>query len=261
MLTSDSGEVLKQALESIEGLWDELIVGDAGSTDGTREILTQYKARIVEQKEGNLGARKQELVRKAKGEWILVLDSDERVSEELYQEIKSLSHSPRRSHGLSASRRISLPPSEVASTVRQCVAYRIPYQNYVFGKPVYYGGEKYSKVRMFRKGKGRVETVPLHEEVIVTGRVGDLHGVLLHHSYRSVPQLFGKFTQYAITLAREKKKNRERPSLQKLFLYGPHMFWARFISDQGYKDGLGGFVLAIAFFYMETLTYWLLLFK
>jgi hypothetical protein len=46
-------------------------------------------------------------------------------------------------------------------------------------------------------------------------------------------------------------------TLNHLFMYGPHMFWARFVKDQGYKDGFAGFVLAAAFGYMETLQYWM----
>ncbi len=260
VLTRNSLNLVKDMLESVWGLYDELLVGDAGSTDGTLDLLKKYSATIVHQKEGNLGQRKQELIKKASGDWILVLDSDERVSPELYQQIKSFTHSPRRSHGLSASRRISLPPSGVVNTVRQCVAYRIPYQNYVFGKPVYYGGEIYSKVRLFQRGHGRISNEPIHEEIIVNGVIDEFLGVIHHHSYRSLRQVMTKFFKYAYLVAIEKKKNRETVSLAKLFLYGPHMVWARFIKEKGYKDGFHGLVLALSFGYMEALTYWLLLF-
>lgn len=226
----DVGEVL----DSIEGLWDELLVSDQNSTDGTQKVLEQYNGTIVETKSDNLGKRKQDLVKKAKNDWILVLDSDERVSLKLYEEIKKID--------------------------KKYFAYRIPYQNYVFGKPVYWGGERYGKIRLFRRGYGRVTPVPIHEEVIVDGSVGELRGVIHHHSYRTSWQLFEKFTHYAWITAQEKKKNDESTTPANLFLYGPHMFWARFVEERGYKDGLTGFILAFAFSYMETLTYWILLF-
>lgn len=141
------------------------------------------------------------------------------------------------------------------------VGYKIPYQNYVFGKPVYYGGEKYSKIRLFRRGFGRVTPEPLHEEVVVNGPVGQLHGVIHHYSYRTPRQLFSKFTKYASIAAREKYKRSERITLRLLLLNGPHMFWARFIKNQGYKDGWRGLVLALAFGYMEGLTYWILAYR
>ncbi len=231
MVTRNAAGVVGEALESIKGLWDKLLVSDQNSADGTREVLEQYKATIFESRSDNLGKRKQELVKKVKGDWILILDSDERVSPKLRGEIRKLNG-------------------------KDIVGYRIPYQNYVFGKPVYWGGERYSKVRLFRRGHGKLTPVPIHEEVIVDGPVGELQGVIHHHSYRTPRQLFEKFTRYAWIAAQEKKKNGESITTEKLFFYGPHMFWARFIEEQGYKDGFQGFLLAFAFSYMETLTYW-----
>ncbi len=346
MVTYNSADVVEGALQSVDGLWDELLVGDVGSTDGTVGIVKKYRGEIIRPirpilpirpmnetiehndkngkiKDKTLGERKQELVERAKGDWILVLDADERVGEELRREIESLAHSPRRSHGLTS---FSLPPSEVVNAA----AYRIPYQNYVFGRPVDYGGERYSKVRLFRKGFGRVSPEALHEEVIIrkefhkatpcksqgsgledkgwipgqarNGKlIGELKGVIHHHSYRTPGQLITKFTRYAWTaagmLAKKQREQRLDPRvrgddkewggddkleagsrvppvrragkpgmtadgiLKQLFLYGPHMVWARFIKEKGYKDGWRGLVLALAFGYMEGLTYWFLLFR
>lgn len=289
VVTYNSSDVVEGALQSIEGFWDELLVGDGGSTDGTVGMVKKYGAKIIRQirpqhqpfllarltavphkgggagqankpRTKNLGERKQELVEKAKGDWILVLDTDERVSEELKDEITLITHPPRRSHRLTS---FSLPPSEVGKNA----AYRIPYQNYVFGKPVYYGGERYAKVRLFRQGYARISPDPLHEEVVVTkGTVGELKGVIHHHSYRTPIQLIKKFTLYAwmaagILIQKQRLgSQRAKPSLEdtmkKLFLYGPHMFWARYIKEKGYKDGWRGLILALAFGYMEGLTYW-----
>ncbi len=239
MITKNAAEVIEDALKSVKGLWDELLVDDDKSTDGTRETIEQYGGKIFSLKNKNLGERKQWLVDKVKGDWILLLDSDERVSQELYKEIKKIQK----------------------KTPKNIVGYRIPYQNYVFGEPVYWGGEQYSKVRLFRKSKAIITPLSLHEEVMVKGDVGTLHGVIHHYSFRTPSQLFGKFTQYARIAAYEKYKKKEHLNLSKLFLYGPHMFWARFIKDKGYKDGWRGFILAFAFAYMEGLTYAMLLWR
>ena len=245
------------------------IGGGWGSTDGTVEAVERYGGKVQrldsrlrgndkeengdDKRRGmtgkNLGERKQELIKKAKGHWILVLDADERVSEELREEMKRLKDS---------------------KTVRQCVAYRIPYQNYVFGKPVYHGGEKYAKVRLFRHGYAKISSKPLHEEVKVIlpqkpgfsrskpgfEDIGTLRGIIHHHSYRTPWQLVAKFTRYAWVAAEmyeiASSKTARNDMLRKLFLYGPHMFWARFVKEKGYKDGWRGLVLALAFGYMET---------
>ena len=90
--------------------------------------------------------------------------------------------------------------------------------------------------------------------------IGLLKNKILHYSYRSLPQMFSKFTNYALREAKQKKENREKITFSKLFLYAPHMFYARFIKDHGYKDGLFRIPLDIGFAYMELITYWSLLF-
>lgn len=238
MITRNAGEVIGEALESIQGLYDELLVADDNSTDGTRLLIKQYGGKIFTLKGKNLGERKQWLVNKAKSDWILVLDADERISKKLKMEIQKILRDK-------DTKRIS--------------GYKIPYQNYVFGKSVFWGGERYNKVRLFRKGYGKVTPVSLHEEVIVRGKIGVLHGAVHHYSFRTPIQLFTKFTKYAWIASREKKQQGESLSFAKLFLYGLHMFWARYVKDKGYKDGWRGLILALAFAHMEGLTYWLIL--
>ncbi len=201
--------------------------------------LADNKIKIYFQSTRVLGIRKNNLISLAKGDWILLLDTDEIPSKELLDEIKDkVTNGPENIHG-----------------------YEIPYQNYVFEKPVYYGGERYSKVRLFRKKYGTVTPVPIHEEVVVQGKIGKLNGVLRHYSYRNPWQVLVKFTRYAWLIAGEKNKKRESVTVSKLFLYGPHMFWARCIEEDGWRDGWRGVVLAKFFGYMEGMTYWLLLWR
>ena len=251
-ITKNEGDIITEMLRSIEGQSDELLVDDEGSTDGTVELVKKYGGKVFTSRGKTLGQRKQGLIEKAKGDWILILDADERVSKELKKEIKQILD-PRVKPEDDRKRR---GRRDDPSTTLRVNGYRIPYQNFVFGKPVYFGGENYAKVRLFRLGKGRVSLEPLHEEVTVEGKIGRLEGKILHHSYRTPVQLFIKFTNYARISAGEKRRARESVTLRKLFFYGPHMFWARFIKEKGYRDGFHGFILAFAFAYMESLTYW-----
>lgn len=231
ILTGDSSDTISKTIYSVRNLKGEIIIGLHKGELRNVPNLTNIK--VVNQKMSNLGKRKQNLINLSKGDWIFILDTDEIVSKELNEEI-TLMHD------------------------KKNVGYRIPYQNYVFGKPVYWGGEKYSKVRLFRKSYGKVTDVPLHEEVIVNGAVGDLKGKIYHYSYRTPLQLFKKFTKYAWIAAKLKRDEGEKVSFKKLLFYGPHMFKARYIIDKGYKDGWRGFILAFAFMYMESITYWFL---
>lgn len=187
----------------------------------------------------NLGKRKRNLLKRVVTEWVLVIDTDEIISPDLLKELENI----------------------IRDKSIKYNGYKIPYQNYAFGHEVNSGGEKFSKTRLFKNNYGSISNSPIHEEVYVKGRIGQLKGKILHYSYRTARQVFTKFTKYAWLAAGQKKKEGEHVTLKKLTMYGPHMFWARAIKDQGYRDGWRGIVLALFFAYMEGLTYWLLLFR
>lgn len=186
----------------------------------------------------SLGERKQALLELAAHDWVLLLDKDEAVTYELVKNIL-----------------------KVVKKQVHTVGYDINYKNYFLGKPIYYGGESYTKARFFNKNCARVSSVSIHEEVILEGNKESIKGEIIHNSYRSVGQVLAKFTKYAWLMAGEKRKAGERVSLKKLTMYGPHMVWARAVKDQGWRDGWRGIVLALCFGYMETLIYWFLLWR
>lgn len=184
-----------------------------------------------------LGIRKNHLIEQAGYEWVLVLDSDEVVSEPLLEEIQ-------------------LAITKGDKTIN---GYSLPYQPYMFGKPLHHGGEQYSRVQLFKKSAGKFTPLPVHEHPVVEGKIKALSGVVRHYTYNSFFEMLEKFTKYAWQVAGEKKKAHEKVTMKKLFLYEQHMIWARLIKDKAWKDGWRGVLLAELFGYMEGLTYWFLL--
>ncbi len=239
IITKNAESTLNQCLESVSGWVNEIIISDDYSVDQTVEIATEYNAQIYFHHEKDLGKRKMYALTKAKGPWILVLDSDEAVSVSLKKEIQKILLSSKIKH----------------------LAYKIPFQNHFLGKPVQYGGENYCMLRFFRKDAVIIQPALVHESFITAGHtVGLLHNKIIHYSYRSVVQVFNKFTGYAWREACQKARNGEGVTLKKLTLYPIHMFWARFFKDSGYKDGVFRILLDGAFAYMELMTYIFLLF-
>lgn len=202
-------------------------------------LKPQILVDISTQSQEPLGVRKQRLIDMAANDWVLILDTDEIVSPGLVNDIK-----------------------RIVSTNNLTVnAYLIPYKNIFINKHMKFGGETYAKTRLFLKKFGVVSSLPIHEEIIVQGKVGLLKNVIEHKSYQSLIYTILKFTRYAWQMAGEKKKAHESVTLKKLFMYGPHMVWARAVKDEGWRDGWRGIVIALCFGYMETLTYWLLLWR
>lgn len=238
IITKNADELLRKCLNSVKNLADEIVVVDDYSKDKTIEIAKEFKAKIYKNHEKDLGKQRAYELSKVSREWVLVLDSDEIVSIQLKEEIVQL---------LNCS--IAKP------------GFHIPFQNHFLGRQVNYGGENYKMLRLFRKDSVTIEPALVHESFkLKKGKAGELKNKIIHYSYRSLFQIFTKFTEYAIREAKQKAIKGEKTSLQKIFLYPLHMFWARFIKDKGYKDGMFRIPLDLGFTYMEWLTYMLLLF-
>lgn len=238
MITKNAASTLEECLASVRAIVDEIIVVDDYSTDDTREIAKKYQAKIYLNHAQSLSSQRQLAINKAKNQWVLFLDADEVLSNELRKEIKEL----------------------MINEINKYVAFYIPYQNHFFGRRLNYGGEDYRMIRLVKKNCVVIKSVLVHEKIEVKkGKVGFLKNKIYHYSYRSLWQMFKKFTSYAILEAKQKKINGEKTSLKKIILYPIHMFYARFIEDKGYKDGIWRIPLDLGFAYMEFLTYFLLL--
>lgn len=237
MIVKNASSTIEKSLMSVQGLVDTIVVVDNFSTDKTVQIAKKYGAKVYFYKGESLGEQRAYGLNKCRTEWVLVLDSDETVTSELKREIKSKLQNP------------------------NIKGFLIPFQNHLFGHPIKYGGEDYKMLRLFRKDQAKITPDLVHEKFAVSGKISFLKNKINHYSYRSLGQMYRKFTDYAVREAKQKQMLGEKSSLKKIFLYPPHMFWARFIKDKGYKDGIYRIPLDLGFGYMEFVTYWRLKFK
>jgi glycosyltransferase involved in cell wall biosynthesis len=234
MITKNAAETLEKSLASIKKIADEIIIVDSNSTDRTVEIAKNYLAEVYVKEFTDIGKQRIFGLSKASGDWVLILDGDEIVSERLMNEIKS----------------------KVNNKNLKINGYYISYQNFYLDKPLQFGGEDYKMLRFFRRDKLSIKPSLVHNKLELKNKnVGYLKGKIFHHSYRSNRQMFLKFHDYGIRMAKEKYLEGEKSSLKKIFLYPAHLFWSRFIKDKGIEDGLFRIPLDLGFAYMELVTY------
>jgi len=231
--TKNNEDTLTASLDSINFPNSEIIVVDSNSNDKTLLLAKKYTNKIFNYSDLNMGKKRQYALSKGKGDWVLILDADEELTKELVVEITKLINSPTKYD-----------------------AYYINFNTHLFGRRLKYGGENYSMLRLIRKNYAFITPDLVHEKYISKSKkISSLKGRINHYSYRTLLQMYSKFTDYAIREAKQQAKNKEKTSLKKIFLYPVHMFWARFIKDKGYKDGLFRIPLDLGFAYMEFLTY------
>lgn len=228
-------DIVEEALKSVYWANEIIVVISFNSYDLTEEISRRFTNKVF-RAANHLGYQRNFGITKSTGNWILVLDTDERVTKALVKEIQE----------------------RIKNQYKIC-GFLIPYKNHFLGKSVNYGNQKYEKLRLFNKNKGTLENLKTHPEVLVTGQVDKLNNFIYHYSFRSITQVLRKFTYYAQVEAPLLNKKGERATIKKLTMYPAHMFWSIFIEDQGYKDGIWGFGLAACFAYYELARYYYLL--
>jgi len=207
---------------------EQIVVVDCASTDRTAEIARTHGAVLLTApNHPNLNINKNLALDACNGDWILVLDADEMVSDDLAGEIRHAINNP----GYSG--------------------YFIPRRNFVLGKWLQHGGQYPDRqLRLFQRGSGHFPARHVHERLAVSGRVGRLIQPLEHHPYRTVAEMMRKGAFYVEFEAEHLRQMNTQISpsrlLRQVFFNSPLRFFRRYILKGGFLDGIPG--LAAAYF-------------
>lgn len=222
---------IEECLKTV--LWaNEVLVIDSFSTDQTREIAERQKATVLIHEYINPAAQKNWAIDKAKNDWVLIVDADERLSDSLQQEVQQL-----------------------LKTKPAFDGYSIPFVNYIWGKRIRYcGWQRDYHVRLFDRHRGEFKRGEVHEKVILsTKKVGTLRHPIIHYPYRDLKQYFEKFQRYTDWGALELYKQGRQAQLNHLFFHPLFRFFRMYILQLGFLDGVHGLVLCmLSSFYVFT---------
>ena len=196
----------------------EILVVDSGSSDATVAIAERHGARVVHQPWLGFGPQKQFAVERAAHDWVLCLDTDERVSPELAEAIGRIMRAP-------------------AHT-----AYAMPRRNRFMGRWLAHGeGYPDWSLRLFHRGYANWSDDVVHEKVVSAGKVGRLQGDLLHESAEDIAAYIGKQNSYT-SLQAERLYRAGRRATPLQVIGSPLARFLRFyIFRLGFLDGLAGF--------------------
>jgi glycosyltransferase involved in cell wall biosynthesis len=224
---------IRQCIESLDAVVDEILVADSGSTDRTMQIAAEHpKVRVIEREYRTSGDFKNWAIPQANHEWILLLDADERLTEPLRREIE-----------------------EVLSRGASQDGYWIYRMNHFMGHRVPYGDSATDKViRLFRRDVCWYEGPSDHGEVHVsTGRVGYLREKMLHYTCWDYDQVFVKFHRYTGLQAQQWHEAGLDTSYFKLLIRPAFRFFREYVLQFGFLNGKAGVQLAmLAAFYSFT---------
>lgn len=206
---------------------DEIVVVLDKCTDQTREIVLQFTDKIIEGSWKIEGARRNVAVNAASCEWILEIDSDERISPELANEIV-------------ATLRNSKP-----------CAFVVPIANYIGKRHVRYGwlrtlGVVSRQTMHYRGLKKYHEDKEIHPTADLEGEIKYLQNPIIHLVDDNIADLLNRFNRYSNWRAADMTRNgKTKLSCIKNLLDFKLRFIKSFLIKKGYREGLLGFLIAV----------------
>lgn len=214
---------IERVLQSLVEVTDDIVVYDSGSTDGTLEVLQQFPVRVVQGPWMGFGKTKRHAVSLAQRDWVLCLDADEAIDEELQQSLEMLS------------------PNNAQ------VVYRIGFKNLLGDKHLRFGewgGDRH--IRLFNRTVVNWDEAIIHESLQIPSSVTvqSLKGHVLHRTMKDTVEYSQKMVQYALLNAEKYYEQGKKSTWVKRWIAPQFAFAKHYIFGLGFLDGWEGLLSA-----------------
>lgn len=247
ILTKNEEKNIEKCISSAKQIARRILVVDSGSVDRTVALAKENGAEIVYHEWFGHAAQFNWALDNCgiKTEWVFRLDADERVTEQLANEIQSFMQSP-----------------EIA----YYNACEMRWQMYFMGKHLKHGGTHKTYVtRLFRFGKAYVEDKAMDERFIVDGKIKRLKNDFIHYDYKGLDEWLIKHIRYSnleltaysgntcnnyVMANQKQKKRRGLYYMLPRYIRVRFYFWYRYYLQLGFLDGEAGKI----FIYLQA--YW-----
>lgn len=231
IITKNAEEQIADCIDSV-AFCDEIIVIDNKSKDRTEDLARHLGAKVVTYASDSFSDLRNFGLKKAKGEWVLYIDADERVTPELKENILKI----------------------IKSGDQEFSAYRVKRKNFYFGKHEWPTNEQLE--RFFKKEDLKEWYGKLHETATIRGEMGDLDGFLLHYSHRDLASMVEKTIDWSKIEAELRfKSNHPKMSWWRFFRVMITAFFNSYIKQKGYKAGTAGLVESLYQSFSMFITY------
>lgn len=211
---------IKRVLESVKD-FDEIVVVDSGSSDNTLNIAKEFTNKIFHQDWLGFAKQKEYAKNLCQNDWVLNLDADEQLTEELKKEIEKVIEE-NKIDGLD-----------------------IKISSQFLGK---FNSEKSKfnrRIRFFRKSSGYYPDKLVHESIVVKGKINKADGFIYDYGTMDLKTHLNKINEYSSLRADEKFVKNKKSSFTKLLFVFPLAFLKSFIIKRGFLNGMRGFIAAM----------------
>ncbi|MEP6674903.1 MAG: glycosyltransferase family 2 protein [Ferruginibacter sp.] len=223
IIAKNEAHIIGRTLQSLQGLTDDIVVVDNGSTDGTQDICKQYNARVIETGWQGYGPTKNIGIDAAEYNWILNLDADEAIDEILKQELLQL-------------------PLQNEEEV-----FEMWFKNFFVGQWIKHGEWGSDKhIRLFNRNQVKWNNAAVHENLglSMSAKRTQLKGHILHYTAHSIAKYEQKTIAYAKLNARKYFEQGKKGNFFKQYFSPAFSFLHNYFIRLGFMDGNAGFIIA-----------------
>lgn len=220
IITLNEEKNIERCLKSLQGVADEIIVVDSGSTDQTLQLAQALGASIKHQKWLGYSAQKNKGNEWASHDWILSLDADECLSDALAQEIIQIKKNPQ--------------TARINRLTNYCGTW-IKHGSWFPDK----------KIRFFNRMNAQWEG-DIHEQIVFkqAEKIIDFRGLLLHYSYHETSEHWQQLHKFTTLTAQHAIKKGKQSNWVMMYLSPVWRFIRDYIIKLGFLDGAAGFQIA-----------------
>lgn len=220
-LVPNAGDRLTHCLESVAWADDLFCVVDTKTTDGSDEVARKFSEHVVVHEYENAAAQRNWALPQISTEWVLVLDADEWLSDELTKRIQDIMADPSSADG-----------------------YDIRRRSYFMGKLIEHCGWHHDyNLRLFRTSKGKYLDKRVHSKVVVDGSTARINEPMYHDTYRDFEEYFKTFQRFTTWGAEDLYERGRRARLTDITIRPLLRFVKMYFLRQGFRDGYHGAVL------------------
>lgn len=224
ILTKNEEGNIERALRSI-AFCDEIVIIDDHSKDRTVEIAERFRAKVLKRKlDGDFAKQRNFVLKEAKGEWVLFIDADEEVTEELAREIQ-----------------------KTISKKHEKTAYYIKRHDFFWGRELRFGEvymvRRTGLIRLVKRNSG-YWIGSVHEVFVTSGLTGLLNSYLNHYPHPKLRDFLSKINTYSTIRAWELVRDGKKTNIISIIVYPFGKFITNYFFRLGFLDGAVGFVYA-----------------
>jgi glycosyltransferase involved in cell wall biosynthesis len=223
IITKNEAHIIGTTLQSLQGITDDIVIVDSGSTDTTIVIARQFGATVIETTWDGYGQNKNKGIAAARHNWILNLDADEAIDETLKNAIAALELND------------------------ENTVYNFRFKNFFCNKWIRFGewsGDKH--IRLFNRKAVTWNTAAVHEGLTLNSnnKVVLLPGNVLHYTTQHIDEYISKTIAYAKLNAKKYQLQGKRAGFFKLHIAPGLTFFQHYIVRLGFLDGWEGYLIA-----------------